>query len=361
MGQEWCFITLTILPGSIPMSIKELAEIPIKNMNTIKTRRSSRLRLAITVCIAIIPVIVRADTVVTHLAPMLMESTFRIEGPGPGGGAGTGTCFLLSQPMRTNASGGWNLLITANHVLEGISSDQATLILRMKHPDGTFTRTNATLQIRKAGTPLWTRHPTADVAVLMAALPADFIQNHQWVTAGFLAGDDEFSRVDIRPGDELMCLGYPFGIEANSAGFPILRSGRVASYPVAPSTNAPTLLFDMPVYGGNSGGPVFFDFRKRDIPGIPQEAWCDTVGIAGLITEDISQTSYSQDYFETVTRRNPLGLAIVVPAEFIKQTIQLHMKKLTGEPPAQLSPLPAKAQPLEALPAEKSASHTLAL
>ena len=30
-------------------------------------------------------------------------------------------------------------------------------------------------------------------------------------------------------GDELLCLGYPLGAEANDAGFPILRSGKIAS------------------------------------------------------------------------------------------------------------------------------------
>ena len=127
-----------------------------------------------------------------------------------------------------------------------------------------------------------------------------------------------------------MCLGYPLGLD--SSGFPVLRSGRIASYPVSPSSLAKTFLLDIRVYGGNSGGPVFFDFRKRDIPGLPSEQWVDWVGIAGLISQDISHTSHMEDYFGSVTRRDPIGLAIVVPAEFIKQTVdKITVEQTTDE------------------------------
>jgi len=45
------------------------------------------------------------------------------------------------------------------------------------------------------------------------------------------------------------------------------------------------------------------------------------IGIAGLISQDVSHTIKMEGYFETITRRDPLGLAIVVPAQFIKATI----------------------------------------
>lgn len=115
--------------------------------------------------------------------------------------------------------------------------------------------------------------------------------------------------------------------------FPILRSGRIASYPVWPSTLAKTFLYDIPIYGGNSGGPVFFDYRKRRIPGEDSMKWLDTIGIAGLISKDVSQTVHVESYFESLTRRDPLGLAVVVPAEFIQQTLDMLLKTIAKPQP----------------------------
>ena len=113
--------------------------------------------------------------------------------------------------------------------------------------------------MRDGGKPLWYRHPEADVAAMIVPLPEEFLRQHDWLPEMLLAGDDRFREREITAGDELMCLGYPLGLESNPAGFPILRSGRIASFPITPSTVAKSFLFDIPVYGGNSGGPVFYD------------------------------------------------------------------------------------------------------
>ena len=128
-----------------------------------------------------------------------------------------------------------------------------------------------------------------------------------------------------------MCLGYPLGVESNESGFPVLRSGRIASYPVYPSTLVKIFLYDVPVYGGNSGGPVFFDFRNRRLAGLPEGQSVDMIGVAGIIIQDLSATVHTESYFETSTRKDPLGLAVVVPAEFIKQTVAILIAAPTNK------------------------------
>ena len=194
-------------------------------------------------------------------------------------------------------------------------------------------------RLRDNGKPLWIRHPEADVAAMILPLPNEFRASHRWIGSELLAGDELFKNWGIRPGDELMCLGYPLGLESGSEGFPILRSGRIASYPVWPSSQAKTFLLDMTTYGGNSGGPVFFDFRKRQIPGLPSSQWVDAVGIAGLVSEDIRKTEHSEGYFGNSTLTMPLGIAIVVPAEFIKQTVDMVTSSQSGSSPTN-SPSP---------------------
>ena len=255
-----------------------------------------------------------------------MESTFKIEGFASNGGNVLGTCFILSRLGGTNQEAhtwGWNILVTANHVLAGIVTDDATLNLRETNEFGVYTNFPCKIQIRDKGRPLWVRHPEADVAAMIVRLPSEFVSNHHWISSGLLCGDEIFKNEDIRPGDELMCLGYPLGLESGSAGFPILRSGRIASFPIWPSSKVKTFLLDMTTYGGNSGGPVFFDFRKRQIPGLPPSQWVDAVGIAGLVSEDIRSREHTEGYFGSSTLNMPLGIAVVVPAEFIKQTLDI--------------------------------------
>ncbi|HLP78520.1 MAG TPA: serine protease [Candidatus Paceibacterota bacterium] len=260
-------------------------------------------------------------------APRLVNSTFRIEGVNAEAKTTIGTCFLLTQQMRHNTNAGWNVLVTANHVLSDIAGDEAHLFLRLAQTNGSYSRLDWGIRIRENGKPKWYRHPEADVAAMIVSLPQEFSKQHDWIASEFLAGDEVFREREITVGDELMCLGYPLGLESSSSGFPILRSGRIASFPIAPSTVAKTFLFDIPIYGGNSGGPVFFDYRKRRIPGEDSMKWTDSVGIAGIISQDVSQVVKMEGYFETITRRDPLGLAIVIPAEFIKQTVSDLVKQ----------------------------------
>ena len=83
-----------------------------------------------------------------------------------------------------------------------------------------------------------------------------------WIGTRLLVDDEDMAAHDLRPGEELCWLGFLFGLESNTAGFPILRSGRIASFPVHPSVRASRILLDMKIFGGNSGGPVFFDFEE---------------------------------------------------------------------------------------------------
>jgi hypothetical protein len=275
---------------------------------------------------------------VPPIAPLLMESTFKIEGKTKEEKTSFGTCFVILRTFPDNPKWGWSVLITADHVLSDTSADEATIYLRRKLDSWVHVKSPWTIKIRDKGRPLWIRHPEVDIAAMIISLPKDILDSQKWLNEDLLRGDDVYKIEDIRPGDELMCLGYPLGIESNSAGFPVLRSGRIASYPVYPSSIVKSYFYDVPVYGGNSGGPVFFDFRKRQIPGLPPEQWVDVIGVAGIIIQDVSSTVHTESYFETTIRKNPLGLAIVVPAEFIKQTVDMLIDRQKGKKDSDKAP-----------------------
>jgi hypothetical protein len=107
----------------------------------------------------------------------------------------------------------------------------------------------------------------------------------------------------------MFALGYPRGLSANKAGFPILRSGRVASYPLGPASRYPTFLLDFAVFAGNSGGPVFIDDggRRRPRAGVPPP----TEFIAGVLTQQVE------------LRSDRLEIGIVTHAAYVREAIAL--------------------------------------
>src|SRR3546814_20200686 len=93
----------------------------------------------------------------------------------------------------------------------------------------------------------------------------------------------------------MMALGFPRGLAANQAGFPILRSGRVASYPIAPAKIFPTFLLDFSVFPGNSGGPVYMRNQDHRAAGAERDGVTDVEFIAGLLTHHVELNRERQE------------------------------------------------------------------
>lgn len=128
-----------------------------------------------------------------------------------------------------------------------------------------------------------------------------------------LLGDDEaLTKFEIHPGDELLCLGFPLFVSSDF-GFPILRSGKIASYPIIPTPIIKHILFDFHVFEGNSGGPVYFVDRER-IYGNSIHLGEIEQFVVGLVTSQLGSKLYNNQFLE---------LAVVVPSSFIRETINL--------------------------------------
>ena len=186
------------------------------------------------------------------MASHLMAATVEVEQALPSGLHMIGTGFLVSDPAPDGRPR--TILITAGHVLDKMPGAQAHIGYRTEGKDGAWRYDPQPLVIRAQGAPLWTRNPDRDVAAIEVTAPPEFARAA--IPLAWLADGAAFSRSGLGPGDEMLVLGYPQGLSANSAGFPILRSGRIAS-PVDAATVSPTFLLDFHVFPGNSGGPVF--------------------------------------------------------------------------------------------------------
>lgn len=250
-----------------------------------------------------------------ELNTVLMESTFRIHGPAktdPKNKISFGTAFVVARPLPTDPGRGYGVMVTAAHVLDGIAGDEAILLLREKQADNTFKAHPFHLKIRNEGKDLFVRHQDADVAAMYISFPE--VAKFSPVTVNLFANDDIIKEYEIHPGDELFCLGFPLYRSANDAGFPILRSGKIASYPLTPARSIKQFLFDFTVFGGNSGGPVYFVYYSRQVG--TEQTFRKINYIVGLITE---QAFSPFPEF----RDKPLNIGVVVPAQFILETIEL--------------------------------------
>ncbi|MGI8841622.1 MAG: trypsin-like serine peptidase [Caulobacteraceae bacterium] len=251
----------------------------------------------------------------------LISATVQVEQSLGDGTRAVGTGFLLSDPTSNGTPR--VVLVTANHVFERMPGDEASVGFRVEERDGSWRYAPRKIAIRKAGRELWTHHASRDVACIAITAPPAFARAA--IPLSWLADDDAFDKYQLGPGDEMMALGFPQGLAANPAGFPILRSGRVASYPLGPSSAFPTFLLDFHVFPGNSGGPVYLEdglHRRADAPGAPEPQL-----IAGMLTQQVELNSEN------------LEIGIVTQAKFIRETVGL-----LDAPSAAVAPSPTPAK-----------------
>jgi V8-like Glu-specific endopeptidase len=257
---------------------------------------------------------------VWDLSTELIHATVQLEQPLGDGTRTVGTGFLIQAPGPDGAPR--TVLVTANHVLAKMPSGEAKIGFSIQNSDGSWSYSPQPLQIRdKAGAAMWTKHPARDVAVLSVKAPSQFAKAA--IPLRYLASDETFAQNAVGAGDEMMALGFPRGLAANQAGFPILRSGRVASYPVAPAKIFPTFLLDFSVFPGNSGGPVFVSSSTSPRAALAAPVATDaSTGpatpqgephefVAGLLTQQVELNN------------ERLEIGIVTHAKFIREAIAL--------------------------------------
>lgn len=173
----------------------------------------------------------------------MMETTVKLLGK-----TSLGTGFMLMRGFKVQngpkgSVSGEIVLVTAAHVLEEIREDEITVVMHAQAASGDWTRHESKLPIRRNGQPLWTKHPEADVAVMYVVPDIPFFSGKAPMV-DLLATDEVLQRYAMTPGVNLKCLGFPLGRESNSAGFAILRTGDIASYPLLPTARTKTFLMD---------------------------------------------------------------------------------------------------------------------
>jgi len=249
----------------------------------------------------------------SNIASILMRSTFKIQQ-----GSSMGTVFILGEPLKDYPKRGTFVLMTASHVLDAMKGEKATIYLRKKVNES-FVKHPFTISLRHKGKPLWVKHPDVDAAAMRLAIPKD--ADRRLVPTTLLATDEFINKFEVNPGDDLLVLGFPYGAESNEAGFPILRSGRIASYPLTPTRITKTFLLDFEVFRGNSGGPVFMCSRNRAYGGTTH------IGVVrqvmGLVSQEKKIIERIKSIDQELLKEHKLSLAVVVHASFLKELLNM--------------------------------------
>lgn len=294
---------------------KSSMEIVIASLSPLHIPSKRRNRLFCTLAVLLLVVLFYQEhAAAQEFNTALMNSTFEIVGNGiKPGTQSEGTVFILGKPMNNlpNAPA-YFVMVTAAHVLNGLSGDTAELLLRQKLNIGSYRPFWFPVQIRRNGKNLYVQSPVADVAVMYINLPGGEMTGNL-VSTLLLAKDSQLKAIELHPGDQLSCLGFPLRIDFD--GFPVIRTGLVASYPLTPSRTVKQFYYTFHVFPGNSGGPVYFDYLNR---GTSKGVFLGArdVGIVGLV----SQQAHSNlpDYAGA-----DLDIAIIVPSSFIIDTIAM--------------------------------------
>ena len=200
-----------------------------------------------------------------------------------------------------------SFVVTAHHVFDQMRGDSCVLVSRNPRDDGQYQRQEIQVSVRKAGRPLWREHAKHDLAVL--PLPSDV--NVKGLPFDSLVTAEQLAEVHV--GDGVRLAVFPERAEANNAGFPILRSGSIASFPVISVKHHPIFLVDTTAWTGDSGGPVIHG-SLRSPSGGPL-----LVGIVrGMrsVTDTVKESRFAE-------RRThyPLGISEVLHAAMVRELI----------------------------------------
>lgn len=246
-------------------------------------------------------------------AEQLILATYKLAN-----GASTASGLAIRYDTADRESN--HCMVTANHVLAQMTGDHCVLVTRKQNEDGAFERLEVRVPIRHKEKKLWTQHASHDLAALplpesvkVDSLPWDCLASEQ-------------SLADVHAGDAVRLAVYPERSEANEAGFPVLRGGCIASYPLLPVNSNPKFLVDTASWKGDSGGPVMHT-TLRSASGGPL--------VVGLVhgMRNITDTVIDSRFTERRTHY-PLDISEVIHAALVRELLANELGQINDPSPA---------------------------
>lgn len=278
-------------------------------------RKTSTLFLII-----FIAIISPKESTSQNINEIMMRATYQISGPDVDGNEIMGSCFIVGKRLKNDSTKSYYVLVTAKHVLEDINGDKAQIKVRIRLADSSYNVNNIIFNIRDKGKNLYysPKDSSIDVASIYMALPEQI--DLELIPADYLADDDYLKSIEIHPGDNVFCVGFPFGRSSNEYFFPILTDGIISSYPILPSKTYKRILLNINIFSGNSGGPIYlYQFGRT----INHNTYFDRsfFKIIGLLSKEFVKTKDYEAGKIKFTETTYMKIAEIIPSVYIKELI----------------------------------------
>ena len=238
---------------------------------------------------------------------------------------GTGTLVgRLFQEKHLGNNRYHIFIVTNRHVMK----DNSSLVVRF-NPLHSFSAKDYDIPlIDKSGEPMWKSHPNDEIDLAALCLDADFLRDEEIYYAYFHSDSHlmplrQMNSQGMSEGDFIYVLGFPMGIMEPLRQYVISRTGIIARLRDTLDGTNKDFLIDAMIFPGNSGGPVI---NKPEVISIEGTSSVPSPYLIGIVSSYLTytdtavskQTGQSRVVFEENS-----GLAVVIPADYILETIDL--------------------------------------
>ncbi|MFI5258991.1 MAG: serine protease [Candidatus Limnocylindrales bacterium] len=216
-------------------------------------------------------------------------------------------------------------LVTNRHVLE----NERTVVLRFNPEADEPAREYRADLVDTSGQAVWAPHPDGRIDVAVLTVSVEYFRN-QGVRTFFFQDDrhvlfrDQCIAKGLTEGDGVFVLGFPLGQVGAPRNFVIARQGIIARIRDWLAGAATEFLIDASVFPGNSGGPVINRPEAIAITGTSPINSAYLLGVVSGFLPYLDVAVSAQTRRPRVTFEENSGLASVIPADFIRETIDAY-------------------------------------
>jgi hypothetical protein len=229
-------------------------------------------------------------------------------------------------------------LVTNRHVIEdhaAATSDPLSVRFNLNSP-GSAREYDVPLHDER-GRPTWHFHPNPSIDIAVVPINGAFLMAEGAKFKHFESDSDLLTRakakeLGLSEGDGVYVLGFPMGLTGQREDYVIVRQGAIAR--VRDTLESPAIssfLIDSFIFPGNSGGPVVLRPEISSIAGSKpaiQKAYLWGV-VKGYLPYTDAAVSPQTKHLRVTFEENS-GLAEVIPADYIEETIADYTKSIAA-------------------------------
>lgn len=240
----------------------------------------------------------------------------------------TGTGFFVMKELKKDIF--QPFMITNRHVL--VNKDSVVIRLKEKNSGNLCI---FDMPLFENGRQLYSVHGDVNIDIAVVQINGGFIIENNLEFSGFdidkhALTSEEFLQRGGDIGSCIYMLGYPMGLVNIDSNAPICRSGCVARIDKSEIEVTKKILLDIQNFPGNSGSPVISHPEIISIEGTPAINQCLLIGIIYGYLPYKEQLINSQTNEVVEIRSENSGIAIANPVEFIKEVVEMEIKRNEG-------------------------------